>query len=300
MSFVYDGETNTDVGTCCREPVSNLAGDLLRSYEQRWWNAVKKGDEDTINIMMDGGALVLARTVDENRRSALHFAAGLGKAPLCQKLLQAGAEVNLGDKEGYTALHMASGYLHSTVINVLLVGGADPEQQDRQGRSPLELVESLRAALPVTDPSLVSRRLALEEVLKVLTDNLFEDVEPVAVLDCREGGEDGTLVGQEEYLVQFPGEEEAVWVPSKYISEDVVEDYRSGLEYAEADCILDVRNRGDSRTYLVRWFDDYPDSWEPEENVSEDMVAIFEGKKADTRVSNGNGIAAETPALQPV
>lgn len=187
---------------------------------------------------------------------------------------------------GYTPLHMASGYLHTPVILALLEGGADPEQQDRQGRSPLELVESLRAALPINNPSAVPRRVALEEVLKVLTDNLFEDVEPVAVLDSRfpEAEKDG-VVKEKEYLVKFADEEEPQWVASKYVSQEVVEDYESGLEYAQAEGIVDVRNRGDTRTYLVRWQDGYPDSWEPEENVSSDLIKNFE----EERVGHENG-----------
>ena len=68
---------------------------------------------------------------------------------------------------GYTPLHMAAGYMHTTTIAALLAAGADPEQEDREGRSPLALVESLRAALPPNNPMLVSRRMALEEVIKV-------------------------------------------------------------------------------------------------------------------------------------
>lgn len=63
---------------------------------------------------------------------------------------------------------MAAGYMHTSTIAALLAGGADPEQQDRQGRSPLELVESLRAALPATNPNVVQRRMALENVIQML------------------------------------------------------------------------------------------------------------------------------------
>ena len=41
-----------------------------------------------------------AVAVDENRRSALHFAAAMGKAALVERLLKAGGEVDLADKEG--------------------------------------------------------------------------------------------------------------------------------------------------------------------------------------------------------
>ena len=36
-------------------------------------------------------------------------------------------------------------------------------------RSPLELVESLRAALPATNPMTVQRRMALENVIQMLS-----------------------------------------------------------------------------------------------------------------------------------
>ena len=67
---------------------------------------------------------------------------------------------------------MATGYLHTSTIQVLIENNADPEQVDLQGRSPLALVESLRAALPPGNPATAGRRLALEEVLKCLTDNV--------------------------------------------------------------------------------------------------------------------------------
>jgi len=82
------------------EPATNLADDLLRDYEQRWWGAVRKGDENTLMKMIEGGGPVLARTVDDSRRSALHFAAALGRVNLVRALLAVGAEVDLADKEG--------------------------------------------------------------------------------------------------------------------------------------------------------------------------------------------------------
>ena len=260
------------------EPASNRADNLLRDYEQRWWGAARNGNEETLNDMLAVGGPVLARTVDESRRSALHFAAALGRAQLVTNLLAAGAEVDLADKEGYTPLHMAAGYLHTSTISALLEGGADPEQKDKQARSPLELVESLRAALPPNNPATVARRVALEDVLKVLTDNLFEDVEPAAILDVRVPEDEEGVKREKEYLIRYSDDEAPEWVPMKYVSQEVIEDYEGGLEYAEAESIVDVRNRGDSRTYLVRWGDGYPDSWEAEENVSPDLIRIYEDK----------------------
>jgi signal recognition particle protein len=218
-----------------------------------------------------------------------------------------------GLRAGYTPLHMAAGYLHTSTVAALLEGGADPEQLDRQGRSPLELVEGLRVALPPGNPATAQRRVALEDVLKVLTDNVFEDVEPAAVLGARDAPADAgkkaaAPEAEREFLVRgplasrpargrdvqalnsrpppatpqvrFADDPDPVWVPARYVSPEVVQDFEGGLEYAEAAEVVDVRNRGDSRAYLVRWGDGAPDSWEPEEHVSGDLVAAFEAGRA--------------------
>lgn len=43
-----------------------------------------------------------------------------------------------------------------------------------------------------------------------------------------------------------------VWVDEKYVSQEVVEDFEAGLEYAQAEAVLDCRQRGTMRKYLVR------------------------------------------------
>lgn len=35
-----------------REPAKNLADDLLRDFEDRWWAAARQGDEETMLAMM--------------------------------------------------------------------------------------------------------------------------------------------------------------------------------------------------------------------------------------------------------
>ena len=42
-------------------------------------------------------------------------------------------------------------------------------------------------------------------------------------------------------------------VDGKYIAEDLIQDFDAGLEYAEAECILEVQNKGDSRQYLIKY-----------------------------------------------
>lgn len=264
------------------ETPSNLADNLLRDFEQRWWTAARAGDEDTTRKLLEGGGATLARSVDENGRSALHFAAGLGKVTMSRMLCEAGAEVDGQDKDGYTPMHMATGYLHTATMQVLLEFGTNPEVPDRQGRTALQLAENLRANMPANVPELISRRMALENCAGMLTDVLYEDVEPEAILEVREN-EDGT----KDYLVRFTDDVDDMWINEKLVSQDVINDYNAGLEYVEAAQVLDMRQRGDERRFLVRWMDDYPDSWEPEENVSADLVKLYLEQRQQ-RLSSGS------------
>lgn len=65
-----------------------------------------QGDIKVLGAMLAGGREVLSQVVNERGQSALHFAAALGRPDLVRLLLEAGADGNLQDKDGYTPLHM--------------------------------------------------------------------------------------------------------------------------------------------------------------------------------------------------
>jgi len=174
-----------------REPPANLADNLLRDFEERWWKLckevrrapstaapqacdlacmcqqrppaaalVRQGDEAALRKLLASSGRVLAHVVDENRRrwapavrmnelqpsgsrlwlftgwqrnslhisgldvdlssssraavssrpvrprSALHYVAGSGNVACTKLLCEAGADLNLGEKDG--ALHLCS------------------------------------------------------------------------------------------------------------------------------------------------------------------------------------------------
>jgi hypothetical protein len=67
----------------------------------------------------------------------------------------------------------------------------------------------------------------------------------------------------------------------------VVHDFEAGLEYAEAASIIKSRRKGDAKEYLVRWADDFPDSWESEDNVRRSMVLAFEQQSSALKLTDG-------------
>ena len=71
-------------------------------------------------------------------------------------------------RTGYTPLHMAAGYLHTPMVQLLMAAGADADIKDREGRSVIDLVENLKATIPL-DPTMVGRRYALDKTAEIIT-----------------------------------------------------------------------------------------------------------------------------------
>ena len=66
-------------------------------------------------------------------QSALWWFAMHGNVALVRRLVDAGADVNLADKDGWTPLSVAAFYGHAEVISALLSAGADPSRQVEDG-----------------------------------------------------------------------------------------------------------------------------------------------------------------------
>ena len=67
-------------------------------------------------------------------------------------LLDAGANPNVPDNDGYTPLHdvaeMGDCPPARTMLEALLAAGADPNRQEKNGRTPSDLAESMGYAMP--------------------------------------------------------------------------------------------------------------------------------------------------------
>lgn len=75
-----------------------------------------QGQADVLKEMLENGGNVLSQAVDENRRSGLHFTAAVGNEKCTRILCEAGADPDLGDKDGECDLMQST----STALRVSL------------------------------------------------------------------------------------------------------------------------------------------------------------------------------------
>lgn len=102
--------------------------------------AASNGRGDVVAYLIDNDSPLL----NLNRRdglgmTALHHAALQGHAEALDRLLDAGASVDVADRQGETPLHEAAKGGHLVVVERLVDSGADPGSRTDEGKTPLAL-----------------------------------------------------------------------------------------------------------------------------------------------------------------
>ena len=120
--------------------------------QERLFASLKAGDDETARALLAGHPQLLHST-DMYGRTALHWAAMLGRASLTQTLLERGAPVLACSSNGNTPLHLAalgSTEAHLDIGRLLLQAGAQPRAANRQGKTPLSNAEDQGTAAMVS------------------------------------------------------------------------------------------------------------------------------------------------------
>ncbi len=94
---------------------------------------------ETTRLLVDRGADVNARGRGWMTGTPLNSAAGAGHTEAARILLQAGAEPDARQSQGWTPLHAAARTGNEELARLLLLAGADPDARDDEGRSVLDL-----------------------------------------------------------------------------------------------------------------------------------------------------------------
>lgn len=277
-------------------PAEAIAADVVAEYETPWWDAAKKADADALRALLSDEAEPLRRdpdAEDAQGRTAAHFAAGMGSEECLRALAAAGADMGRAERAGggLTPLHIAAGYGRASGVRALLDLGADPEAPDEKGRTPLDLA---REVLAKTPGAAVERRQALEAAAKEVEKAVYEWGEVEKVVDGRGEGK------WREYLVEWSDGGDREWVKAPWVAEDLVRDFEAGLEYGVAEAVVDRRpaagagEDGGKWEYLVKWVDIEEATWEPAENVDDELVQEFERRLSGAGTGGGSSPPAET------
>ncbi|XP_049769981.1 poly [ADP-ribose] polymerase tankyrase-like [Schistocerca cancellata] len=99
--------------------------------------AAWEGHEEAVTYLLESGADVNARNIRHN--TPLHSAASAGHAPVVRLLMRASADANIRNLSGYTPLHWAAQEGHLQAATVLLEFGANMEARDDEGNTPRQL-----------------------------------------------------------------------------------------------------------------------------------------------------------------
>ncbi|XP_038070828.1 fibronectin type 3 and ankyrin repeat domains 1 protein-like [Patiria miniata] len=130
-------------------PVVKLLRSYNASYETR-----DKGGSTAMHWAVDGGNVALIQSMIADGASVNQKGWGSGWTPLlrcaamagdpnvARVLINAGAEVNVKDKDGKTPLMIASLNGHVTLVQLLVEKGADPTVRTEFGMSAVEMAHS--------------------------------------------------------------------------------------------------------------------------------------------------------------
>ncbi|XP_049839573.1 putative ankyrin repeat protein RF_0381 isoform X4 [Schistocerca gregaria] len=106
-----------------------------REKDRRLIQLAKKGAVQELVVLLEAGADV--RAFDENRNTALHWAAASGSVEAVRRLLQARASVNARNNRRETPLYYAVWNGSAAVVRLLAGSSADPNARADDASTPL-------------------------------------------------------------------------------------------------------------------------------------------------------------------
>lgn len=97
--------------------------------------AARQGNLEHAQLLINAG--VDLNEQDEDRWSALFFAAEGGRTGLVKALMVAGASTTLQDRRGNTALHWAAGEGHLETVVAMIEAGVEVDPENTSGYTPM-------------------------------------------------------------------------------------------------------------------------------------------------------------------
>ena len=103
------------------------------------------GQLDSLDLLIESGAEVNAVSQNQMRVRPIHSAVAHRQPAvsleMAERLLSAGAHVNIAQHGGWTPLHQAASHGHAQMVELLLHFGASPSAKSDDNRTPLMMAE---------------------------------------------------------------------------------------------------------------------------------------------------------------
>ncbi|XP_066477536.1 fibronectin type 3 and ankyrin repeat domains protein 1 [Tiliqua scincoides] len=139
------------------------AKDLGGCTAMHW--AADGGNSDVIEWMIEDGCEVDTRDVGLEWTPLMRLCAMSGKVDVATLFIDAGADVNLKDKDGKTPLMIASLNNHDNLVALLLDRGADMDIKNEFGKGALEMARGLNRTSVIQIIEEKMSKIKLEEEL---------------------------------------------------------------------------------------------------------------------------------------
>ena len=91
----------------------------------------------------------------------------MGHEGICEKLIAAGADVNIPNRVGSTAIHGASDRGRFSIVKHLLAAEADAEWLDNRGRTPLDVASTEEIREYLSNKSIIAATPVPAQIWKV-------------------------------------------------------------------------------------------------------------------------------------
>ena len=123
IQSLVDQGVDTNTSTCIGQPILVMAA----------WDSYT----DVVALLIAKGAYI--NTEDAySKDTALKAAACVGNSELVKILINAGADLNVKDRDGYTALHLAARNKRIEAVELLIKAGADLNTESERGDTPMD------------------------------------------------------------------------------------------------------------------------------------------------------------------
>jgi ankyrin repeat protein len=165
-----------------KHTVALLSEKLSECKESFLYSAVFMGRSNLVRCALEAGASADSRASENMARPVLVEAAYKGHTRILKQLLEAGADRNLTDRQGFTALTIAALEGRLDCIELLLAAGADANVGDEIGNTPLitavtgKHTDCAKALLPASDLRIRNRagRTAFLCCIMTASEECFE------------------------------------------------------------------------------------------------------------------------------